>query len=723
MASSHPEWHAPSADGQSDNRPSLINSFTKTKTPFVPITESHVSWYICGPTVYDSAHMGHARNYLNFDVLRRIMTKYFGYNVMYVMNVTDVDDKIILRANTNRLAEVIAAVGTQQSLPGPVQEALAQAQGLKDSKDLPAIKAAIDGLTNAARAAWGGAESLKSNPALACLAEDFDIQTAYLKLARHFEDEFFADMRDLGMQAPDTVTRVSEYFPQIVDMISGIVNKGYAYAVEGSVYFDVGQFGKADCHHYGKLVPTAVGNAELLAEGEGSLSGAVAGKRSPSDFALWKKSKPGEPQWPSPWGMGRPGWHIECSAMCSDVLGKNVDINCGGVDLAFPHHDNQLAQSEAYWDCKQWVNYFLHTGHLHIEGMKMSKSLKNFITIRKALEMYTARQIRFLFLLHHWNEPMDLTPKFGQGDKAEVVVAFQQMEQAVSIETRFKDFFQAAKGFLRGAEADTGSNFWREEEKALNNTLHSVSARVRAAMLDSFDTPAVIKALQDLVSDVNKYMEQPEPRAPLVRSTAAFVTRILDCMGVTDADANAVGFGGSAGGTKDEIVRPYLDALTAFRDELRALARSKAEPLEILRACDRLRDDVLPPLGVQLDDKADGRAMWKLEDPAVLAKAKAREAEEKAMKEEAKRKLAEDRARKAAEKERLDSIPPLEFFKQGEHAGQFTKYDANGLPTHDNEGAELPKSRVKKLEKTLSAQVKAHDAWKKKQGAAMTEST
>jgi len=223
-------------------------------------------------------------------------------------------------------------------------------------------------------------------------------------------------MTRLHVREPDTLTRVTEYVPEIVSFVEGIVKNGYAYESEGSVYFDTASFDKADHHTYAKLEPWSKGNRELLEDGEGKgvlhstkkrpqysqlVAGSLTkkkGARAPSDFALWKASREGEPSWPSPWGAGRPGWHIECSVMASAILGNNMDIHSGGIDLAFPHHDNEMAQSEvmkpihpfqnivltlsqAYHDCPAWVNYFLHTGHLHIEGLKMSKSLKNFITI------------------------------------------------------------------------------------------------------------------------------------------------------------------------------------------------------------------------------------------------------------------------------------------------------------------------------------------------------
>lgn len=225
------------------------------------------------------------------------------------------------------------------------------------------------------------------------------------------------DVRALNCLDPDEITRVTEYGPQIVKFVEKIQSNQYAYQTsDGSVYFDINAFEK-DKNNYARLQPWSRNDAALQADGEGALTRETSEKRSAADFALWKTSKPGEPSWPSPWGSGRPGWHIECSAMASDRLGGHIDIHSGGVDLAFPHHDNELAQSEAYWLDKseghqhQWVNYFLHMGHLSIAGSKMSKSLKNFTTIRDALDRrdWTPRGLRIVFLLGGWKEGIEIT--------------------------------------------------------------------------------------------------------------------------------------------------------------------------------------------------------------------------------------------------------------------------------------------------------------------------
>lgn len=236
------------------------------------ITETgnqNVNWYMCGPTVYDSSHLGHARTYVGSDVIRRVMRDYFHYNINLVMNITDIDDKIIMR-------------------------------------------------------------SIERNQ-------------PFNEFARHWENDFLNDMASLNVELPDIMTRVSEYVPEIIEYISKIVSNGYAYESNGSVYFDVESY-KAGGHCYGKLEPNSVNDTELAMEGEGALSSTgTTEKKNPGDFALWKKSKEGEPSWESPWGPGRPGWHIECSVMASDVLPCPMDIHSGGVDLRFPHHDNELA--------------------------------------------------------------------------------------------------------------------------------------------------------------------------------------------------------------------------------------------------------------------------------------------------------------------------------------------------------------------------------------------
>jgi cysteinyl-tRNA synthetase len=239
--------------------------------------------------------------------------------------------------------------------------------------------------------------------------------TIFTDVTKYWEDDYIEDMDALNVMRADVITRVTAYVPKIAAFVDEIIKKGFAYESEGSVYFDIAAFEKAG-NPYARLRPESRNDKALQEEGEGSLSKTLGGKRGAGDFALWKKSKAGEPSWPSPWGEGRPGWHIECSVMASDILGSSMDIHSGGIDLAFPHHDNELAQSEAYF-CEHghgphlWVNYFFHMGHLSIAGSKMSKSLKNFQTIKDALKKdYTPRGMRIVFLMGRWNDGVEISP-------------------------------------------------------------------------------------------------------------------------------------------------------------------------------------------------------------------------------------------------------------------------------------------------------------------------
>lgn len=253
---------------------------------------------------------------------------------------------------------------------------------------------------------------------LYCATIDASDHSIFTRLTKKFEDRFMEDVRALNCLDPDIITRVTEYGQQITEFVGQIEKNGFTYSTsDGSVYFDVEAFEAAN-NSYPRLKPESRNNSELQADGEGALTKNSTEKRSKSDFALWKASKPGEPSWTSAWGAGRPGWHIECSAMASDKLGSQIDIHSGGIDLAFPHHDNELAQSEAYWYDRhqehqhQWVNYFLHMGHLSIAGAKMSKSLKNFKTIREELSQqdgWDSRGLRIIFLLGAWKEGIEIT--------------------------------------------------------------------------------------------------------------------------------------------------------------------------------------------------------------------------------------------------------------------------------------------------------------------------
>ncbi|PFH49752.1 hypothetical protein AMATHDRAFT_146873 [Amanita thiersii Skay4041] len=774
MSQQLPPWFIPTP--QSDEpQLKIYNSLTRTKTLFVPLNGRHVKWYNCGPTVYDASHMGHARNYVTQDILRRIMSDYFGYDLHFVMNITDIDDKIIERARQNHLFEKFKSdlKGLSSDLVSQVEEAWQVHMRERVSRGLPSELTSqvwtevswghLNELTknkewktdclkrdekfdmhfSAAQRSLLAVQKAKSeldkgrheqDAALKLVDESRDILTRFLdaqyrstvidpsisrELAAYWEGRFFHDMDRLRVRRPDNITRVTEYVPEIVKFIECIIQNGYAYEAEGSVYFDTLVFDKADGHHYAKLEPWSKGNRDLLEEGEGitfcSLSTKV-GRRSASDFALWKASKPGEPSWPSSWGRGRPGWHIECSVMASAVFGSNMDIHSGGIDLAFPHHDNEMAQSEAYHDCDSWVNYFLHTGHLHIEGLKMSKSLKNFITIDEILTRYTARQLRLAFLTQLWNAKIDFSESLMTGE-------VRNIEQTIN------NFFTTVKALIIQNREERlvsdGSHHYNDPERLLIERLHESQSAFRTALCDSFNTPLALDILRDLVSRTNVYINSQGSKANIdvLETVAQWIAQMLRMFGLGEGGSSDIGWGQE---NKDETVAnregllmPYLRALSSFRDNVRRVAMSKKEDSlkDILMLCDKLRDEDLIPLGVALDDQEDGKALVKLVSPAELIKTRDEKralAEAKASKKAANIEAERQRRLKKLEQGRL--APEQMFRPPNVPDGTYGTWDSQGIPLTDGDGNELSKNQAKKVRNAWENQKKLHEeflAWHK----------
>ena len=417
----------------------------------------------------------------------------------------------------------------------------------------------------------------------------------FLDLARHYENEFFLDMTRLNVLPPDALTRVSEYITEIIQFIEKILANGYVYESNSSVYFDTLKFPQD--HFYAKLEPERLGDivALTLASGSGKE------KKNECDFVLWKKSKAGEPVWQSPWGLGRPGWHIECSVMASTILGQQFDIHVGGIDLKFSHHDNEIAQSEAHYNSDNWVNYFLHSGHMTISGCKMSKSLKNFITIQQAFEKYSARQIRLLFLLHSWSSTLDYSDK--------------GMEQAISYERLLNEFFLNVKTHLRLMKQQTNSTQtftkFDEHDLPLNERFLATKRNIHRALCDSMDTPTAMDLLRQLISTTNIYMNRSDAKVNrhLLRNIALYITRMLTMFGLNSSSStyHDIGFARtideqSSTVNAEEIAMPFVTQLASFRDAVRRQAIVlKNNP--ILTLCDQVRDEILPKLGVRLEDK------------------------------------------------------------------------------------------------------------------------
>ncbi|TFY81978.1 hypothetical protein EWM64_g2039 [Hericium alpestre] len=785
-----PPWHVPAKQTEEPVL-KVYNSLTKSKNEFVSREARHVKWYNCGPTVYDASHMGHARNYVTQDILRRIMTDYFGYDVHFVMNITDIDDKIILRARQDYLVQKFRseAQALSQDLIDQVQASWSSYLLSKVAKGLSPHDSPAPGsewelwpsiASKAQDTAWraeGSRRDPKFDMHLAISSRTYsalEVAKGMLKsghtstdiaqqlideasdvlalsldqqygatvtdpsisrsLAAFWEGKFFEDMARLRVREPDTLTRVTEYVPEIVSFVERIIKNGFGYEVDGSVYFDTRAFDQSKNHFYAKLEPWSKGNKELLEEGEGALS-STTGRRSAADFALWKASKPGEPFWPSPWGQGRPGWHIECSVMASAVLGENMDIHSGGIDLAFPHHDNEMAQSEAHHDCEAWVNYFLHTGHLNIEGLKMSKSLKNFITIDEVLQKYSARQMRLVFLTQLWNAKMDFSDALMTGEVR-------------TIEATLNNFFIMVKALVSQARTDgpslSGKHGFEEPERELTDVLHQSQIAFRAALCDSFNTPVALSVLRDLVSHTNVYINSRGKalNVGVVERIARWVGNMLRMFGLGEGQSSEIGWGqGQIDGQgaanvgvlkcpdmnvrgltpppqREEVLMPYLRVLSSFRDGVRQLAISQGDGAakEILKLCDRLRDVDMVPLGVALDDQEDGKALVKLVSPAELMKArdeKKAQAEAKAAKKAA---AVEAERQKRIQKLEKGRVPPQEMFKPPNvPEGTYGSWDGDGLPLTDGESKELSKNQGKNVQKEWTRQKKLHEdflAWK-----------
>lgn len=734
----------------------INNTLCGAKVPFHTRDGSNlVTWYICGPTVYDSSHIGHARNYVTFDILRRILEGFFNYRVQYVMNITDVDDKIINKARRNYLLEQYLATAYEAKTVlsdlnvGFEEEILKQEKKLKVAQNefdeatssrrkdeladkikqeqlklqkLQELNGAVKERTEKSLATGGkpGIDLLISDGVGDVLASYLDAKEGstvtdlaiYRAHAAKYEKEFLEDMQNLGVKPPMVLTRVTEYIDIIKDYVQKIIDQGFAYVAKGSVYFNTRAFQEAG-HIYGKLNPWAVGSSELASESESNFDSRE--KQNNCDFALWKASKIGEPFWESPWGQGRPGWHIECSAMASHVIGKSIDIHSGGVDLQFPHHDNELAQAEAFYGCSQWVNYFIHSGHLAIEGLKMSKSLKNFVTIREALQKYTARQLRFLFVNQLWDKPMNFSESV--------------MSEAIAKEKQFQNFFKIVKNVLRRTETDgetyvkgfENAQIWGLGETELAHLLAITTTQVRERIEDNFDTPGALQALSNLASGVHSYLDKTATGSSLpllVKEAAEYITQILVIFGLSTANVNnEIGFGSdltnSSGGI-ESTVAPYINAACSLRDEVRAAAKDDLSKARLISITDNFRDYTMVDLGVRVEDSPSG-SIWELCDSGVLQSErdekfrKAREATIKSVQSKVDRKL------KEIEKFQLASVNPREYFQK--QSTKYSVFNDRGLPTHDYEGKELSKKALKDVEKTMQKAEKEHEKYIEKLAA------
>ncbi len=486
----------------------LYNTLTVKKEEFVPIHPGKVLMYACGVTVYDYSHLGHARGAVSFDLIQRYFRRK-GFEVKYVRNFTDVDDKIINRARE-------------------------------------------EGITAA-------------------------------EVARKYIEAYEEDMQRLGVGRPDVEPKATEHIAEMIEVVKGLIEKGHAYAVEGDVYFRVSSFAG-----YGKL-----GKRNLEDLKAGARVEVDERKTDPLDFALWKASQPGEPSWDSPCGPGRPGWHIECTAMGFKHLGETFDIHAGGKDLIFPHHENEIAQSEAF-SGKKFVNYWLHNGFVTINQEKMSKSLGNFFTIRDILDRYDAEIVRLFLLSTHYRSPIDFSDL--------------NLKDARAGLDRFYTMKEGMQKYLAGksAPAIKPEDVIQAADRPLYEKILSLPKTFDEAMDDDFNTALAIGLIYDLVRDVNKFLAEVDQK----REDAAYI--ILSSAAASFDDA------GQALGLftrhPDEWFKESRQAeskvtLSVERIEELIHMRNDARARKDWADADRIRK-ILDDGGVALYDRADG-TVWK----------------------------------------------------------------------------------------------------------------
>ena len=462
----------------------IYNTQTRRKEEFIPLEEGKVRIYACGPTVYNYFHIGNARPFIVFDTLRRYL-EHKGYEVKFVQNFTDIDDKMIRRANE-------------------------------------------EGIT-------------------------------VKELGERFIAEYYKDADALGIERATVNPKATEHIPEIIDIIRKLEEKGLAYAVEnGDVYYNTKGFAG-----YGKLCGQCMDDLESGARIEVDTI-----KRHPMDFALWKAQKPGEPAWESPWGMGRPGWHIECSAMSMKYLGETIDIHCGGKDLVFPHHENEIAQSEGATG-KPFVRYWMHNGFINVDNQKMSKSLGNFFTVRDIAKEFDLEAVRMFMLSAHYRSPINFSREMIEQAKA-------SLDRLYTARDHYSFLLENAK------DGELG-----EKETELMAKVKAVREGFDSAMDDDMNTANAIGQLFELVREANAALNETSPKAA--------IQAVLDTM---DELTGVLGILRRKTDEKDDEV----EALLAQRAEARA-NKNWAES-------DRLRDAIIA-MGYTLKDTKQGQQITK----------------------------------------------------------------------------------------------------------------
>ncbi len=463
----------------------LYNTITRNKDEFKSIRPGEVMMYSCGPTVYNYFHIGNARPFIVFDTLRRYL-EYSGYKVTFVQNFTDIDDKMINKAN--------------------------------------------------------------------------ELGITVKELADEYIKEYFIDSKGLDIHEATVHPRATENIDAIIDIISNLIEKGYAYNVDGDVYYSTKKF-----KEYGKLSHQPLDELE-----SGARININEDKNDPMDFALWKKQKPGEPAWESPWGMGRPGWHIECSAMANKFLDKTIDIHSGGQDLIFPHHENEIAQSEAANGCV-FANYWLHNGYINVNNQKMSKSLGNFFTVRDVAKEFDYEVIRFFMLSSHYRSPINFSDDLMKAAETSLSRLYNCLDTL---------------NFLKESAFGSG-----EANSELCTALNEFKAKFISAMDDDLNTADAISVLFEIVAYCNKFFTSSAPNAKDIDSAISMLLELGGVLGLLQK-------------SKDDEVSDEVQKLLNERAEARA-SKDWAKSDEIR---DKLKD-----MGYIVKDTSNGQQLTKAE--------------------------------------------------------------------------------------------------------------
>ncbi|ENZ00793.1 cysteinyl-tRNA synthetase [Clostridium thermobutyricum] len=462
----------------------LYNTLTRQKEEFKPIKPGEIKMYVCGPTVYNFFHIGNGRTFIVFDTIRRYF-EYRGYNVKFVQNFTDIDDKMIKRANEE--GSTVKEIGDK-----------------------------------------------------------------YIK-------EYYTDADALNIERATVNPRATEYIGQIIKFVKELIEKGYAYEVDGDVYFSTKKFSD-----YGKLSKQNLDELNL-----GNRVSVDERKKDPMDFAIWKAKKEGEPAWKCPWGEGRPGWHIECSCMAKNILGDTIDIHAGGMDLSFPHHENEIAQSESLTG-KPFANYWMHSAYVNVDNKKMSKSLNNFFTAREVLKDYDSDVIRFLMLSCHYRVQLNYSKDLLDSAKASV----ERLYNAI--------------GNLENLIEEVKVEKMTDEEKTYLESLNKYREKYIEKMDDDFNTADAITAIFDLIKDTNTNIGINSSKE-LAENALALIRELGAPLGILQKS------------TKDAELAEEVEGLIEQRQE----ARKNRD----FALADKIRDD-LKTRGIILEDTPQG-VRWK----------------------------------------------------------------------------------------------------------------